>query len=218
MRRRDETPRPIKGKGEGASRRMFLGELPGAPGGGLPERSPLPLHPLLEAATVLDEKPMKQISPVQLERLGWASGLERRVKRRLGITALILATGCATGRSAVADPFPAAARSLRAQSPTRASIVSVDEIRSIETGYTALEAVRRLRPEFLSRHATPRPGDAEEGFAVVYMDGVRLGGLQTLANIPVTTIVEIRYLRTSAAAEQFGRTHRGGVILVSTIR
>lgn len=135
----------------------------------------------------------------------------------LGVLSLMLGTGCMAGRSAVADPAPEA-RPLRAQSPTRANLVAQDEIRSVETGYTALEAVRRLRPEFLSRHATPTPGDAEEGFAVVYMDGVRLGGLQTLANIPVTTIVEIKYLRTSAAADQFGRTHRGGVILVSTIR
>lgn len=133
------------------------------------------------------------------------------------ITALALVTGCAASRSAVAVPSPEA-RPIRAQTPTRASLVAQEEIRSVETGYTALEAVRRLRPEFLNRHATPMPGDAEEGFAVVYLDGVRLGGLKTLENIPVTTIVEIRYLRPSAAAQWLGKNHRGGVIAVSTIR
>jgi len=141
------------------------------------------------------------------------------IQHQIGValTVLVAATGCMAGRSAVADPSPEA-RPLRAGTPTRGNLVAQDEIRSVETGYTAFEAVRRLRPEFLSRHATPMPGDFEEGFAVVYLDGVRLGGLQTLENIPVTTIVEIRYLRPSAAVERFGKHHRGGVILVSTIR
>jgi hypothetical protein len=134
------------------------------------------------------------------------------------VTALVLGTGCMTGRSGTADPSPEMARPIRAQTPTRANLVAQEEIRSVETGYTALEAVRRLRPEFLNRHATPMPGDAEEGFAVVYLDGVRLGELKTLENIPVTTIVEIRYLRPSAAAQWLGKHHRGGVIAVSTIR
>jgi len=88
----------------------------------------------------------------------------------------------------------------------------------VEAGFTALQVLRHLRPEFLGRHATPMPGDNEEGFAVVNLDGVRLGGLETLEDIPVTTIVEIRYLRPPAAVERLGKSHRGGVILVSTIR
>jgi len=135
----------------------------------------------------------------------------------LAVTTLVLAAGCAGGRSAIANPSPEAGR-IRAQTPARGSIVAREEIRSVETGFTALEVLRRLRPEFLGRHATPMPGDNEEGFAVVYLDGVRLGGLETLQDIPVTTIIEMRYLRPSAAVERLGKSHRGGVILVSTIR
>jgi len=135
----------------------------------------------------------------------------------LAVTTLVLAAGCAGGRSAFANPEPEVGR-IRAQTPSRGSIVAWEEIRSVEAGFTALQALRRLRPEFLSRHATPLPGDNEAGFAVVYLDGVRLGGLETLENIPVTTIVEMRYLRHSNAEVRMGKNHRGGVILVSTIR
>ena len=140
-------------------------------------------------------------------------------KRRIGIavTTLVLAAGCAGGRSTISNPVPEAGR-IRAQTPSRGSIVAWEEIRSVEAGFTALQALRRLRPEFLSRHATPLPGDNEAGFAVVYLDGVRLGGLETLENIPVTTIVEMRYLRHSNAEVRMGKNHRGGVILVSTLR
>ena len=140
-------------------------------------------------------------------------------KCRIGmaVTTLVLAAGCAGGRSAFANPAPEAGR-IRAQTPASGSIVAWEEIRSVEAGFTALQALRRLRPEFLSRHATPLPGDNEAGFAVVYLDGVRLGGLETLEDIPVTTIVEMRYLRHSNAEVRMGKNHRGGVILVSTIR
>lgn len=136
----------------------------------------------------------------------------------LAVTALVLGTGCMTGRSAMSDPSPEPAPPLRVTTPTRANLVAVDEIQSVEPGVTALEAVRRLRPEFLHRHVTPMPGDAEGGYAVVYLDGTRLGGPETLATISAASVIEIRYLRSSAAVEQVGRNHRGGAILVSTIR
>jgi len=136
----------------------------------------------------------------------------------LAATALVLGTGCMTGRSAMADPSPEPARPARVSTPTRANIVAIDEIQSVEAGFTALEAVRRLRPEFLRRHVTPMPGDREGGFAVVYLDGTRLGGPETLATISAASVIEIRYLRSTSAVEQLGRNHRGGAILVSTIR
>ncbi len=123
-----------------------------------------------------------------------------------------------TGRSGTADPSPETARPIRAQYSTRAHLVAQEEIEDAEPGFNALEAVRRLRPEFLNRHATPMPGDAEAGYAVVYLDGVRLEGLKTLETTAASPIIEIRYLLPSAAVERLGKNHRGGVILVRTIR
>ena len=119
---------------------------------------------------------------------------------------------------APAQSVPAGQASLRPATFGRSNVVEQEEIRAADTGPSAYEAIRRLRPEYLTRRATPQPGDAEEGYPVVYLDGVRLGGLETLKNIPLDTITRIRFLRASEAAQWLGRTHRGGVIAVSTTR
>ena len=119
---------------------------------------------------------------------------------------------------AVAQSAPTGQATLRPATLERSNVVEQEEIRAAETGPSAYEAIRRLRPEYLTRRANPQPGDAEEGYPVVYLDGVRLGGLETLKNIPLDTITRIRFLRASEAAQWLGRTHRGGVIAVSTVR
>lgn len=91
-------------------------------------------------------------------------------------------------------------------------------MRDLEPGANALQLLRRLRPQFLARRADPKPGDSEDGYAVVYLDGILQGGLNTLQNIPVSFIAEIRYLKAAAAADWVGRPHAGGVIAVSTFR
>lgn len=108
---------------------------------------------------------------------------------------------------------------LRPPTPARARIVELEELQAMDAGSTALTAIRRLRPEFLARHAPPRPGEAgETGYAVVYLDGTRLGGPETLETIPLSLVYRIRFLRASEAAAWVGREHRGGVIAVSTTR
>ena len=108
---------------------------------------------------------------------------------------------------------------LRPRTKGRSYVVDQEELRALESGATALMAVRRLRPEFLARQAPPRPGElGETGFAVVYLDGARLGGPETLETIPVSVIYRIRFLRASEAAAWVGRDHRGGVIAVTTVR
>ena len=113
----------------------------------------------------------------------------------------------------------AEAATLRPQTKSWARIVELEELGSQEGGSNALMAVRRLRPEFLARHAFPRPGEVgETGYAVVYLDGTRLGGPETLETIPLSIVFRIRYLRASEASAWVGREHRGGVIAVSTTR
>ena len=97
-------------------------------------------------------------------------------------------------------------------------VITWNEIQRIDPGATALEAVRRLRPEFLSRRVAPVPTDPYVGYPAVYVDGVRLGGVDMLQAIPVSRIVEIRYLRASAAAHELGASQPGGVLAVSTRR
>ena len=135
------------------------------------------------------------------------------------VTALLLQAGCLAGRQSAAGlPAPDVASRTPTQAHSKASVVAEAELRGSEPGANVLQLLRRLRPEFLARHTYPKPGDPEDGYAVVYIDGILQGGLNTLQSIPVSFITEIRYLRATAAAEWVGRTHAGGVIAVSTYR
>jgi hypothetical protein len=135
----------------------------------------------------------------------------------LTLAVLILGSGCAAGQSSSISPTPKSSPML-AYPGGRSSLIDQEELASVEAGSTLLQAVRRLRPEFLRRHATPVPGDVEGGYAAVYLDGVRLGGLGALETIAAATVTELRYLRAGSASDELGRNHRGGVILVSTNR
>ena len=133
------------------------------------------------------------------------------------LCALLFSTsGLAARQTPARQAAPETSR--RPASLNRMTPLGALEIRGIAPGTDALQLVRRLRPEFLTRRAEPRPGDPEDGYPAVYVDGMFRGGLSTLQTIPVSFVAEIRYLRGVAAAELVGRTHPGGVIVVSTFR
>jgi hypothetical protein len=149
--------------------------------------------------------------------------MEALMRNALVVLALAIPAGLAAQTPTPAPTGTAVAQSeatLRPRiKPTRSNVVEIEELRAVEGGTNALMAVRRLRPEFLARHAPPRAGDqSETGYAVVYLDGARLGGPEMLESIPASVIYRIRFLRASEAAAWVGREHRGGVIAVTTIR
>ena len=79
----------------------------------------------------------------------------------------------------------------------------------------ALQAVQRLRPNFLQTRGgatssiTQGPQDV-----VVYVDQTRMGGPNTLAQIPITDVKEIQYLNGTDATQRYGTGHGSGVIIV----
>jgi hypothetical protein len=100
----------------------------------------------------------------------------------------------------------------------RSNILGFAELRTANLN-NALEAVARLRPEFLRTHGAPSAVDPNRGLPTVFLDGVRQGGLDALRSIPVGAVYEIRYLSASAAAaDQYGPFYHGGVIAVRTRR
>ena len=138
---------------------------------------------------------------------------------RLGALGLVLALQAAcmgAAQARIEEPVPDSR--METETGSRGDVVRVEELEAVREAGTAFDALRKLRPEFLTRRAAAVPTDPEEGYPVVYLDGQRLGGLSTLQGIPLTSIVEIRYLRTAAAAERLGKSHPGGVIAVSTRR
>ena len=103
-------------------------------------------------------------------------------------------------------------------------VLTAEEIATTDA-QNAYDAISLKRPFFLksrgmrSLHDVPNPeaGQTVE-FPVVYLDRMYYGDLESLRNISVTVIKEIRYLDFNAATIQFGTGHTGGIILILTKR
>jgi len=132
-------------------------------------------------------------------------------KRIARITALLVAALLAT---ACAGRLPEGERGLTSRS-REAGVVTTPEIAASGT-HNALDALRRLRPELLSRRNDAAPADPYRGYPVVYLNGVLQGGLDMLESIPAASITEIRYVGSTAAADKLGVRHPGGAIIVNT--
>lgn len=91
--------------------------------------------------------------------------------------------------------------------------LTAEEIAEANVG-TAYEAVRQLRPEFLRTRGTMSMRDATNEYAVVYINGIRMGGPEQLNNVRAGDVSVIRYINASDATTRWGTGHAGGVIEV----
>jgi len=108
-----------------------------------------------------------------------------------------------------------------AAAPARGNPNLILEAEIAAAGVTnGLEAVQRLRPAMLrGRGGTSSRDNAGSDLAVVvYVDGVRLGGPESLAQITALTIKDIRFLSASDATTRFGTGVPLGAIVVTTKR
>jgi len=89
--------------------------------------------------------------------------------------------------------------------------------------FTAREAVRVLRPQWLSRPmgrvASSNVMDAGGGAQdiIVYINDVRQPEYDALATVSAARILEIKYLDQNRAVLLHGPGHEGGVIEVTTV-
>jgi hypothetical protein len=114
--------------------------------------------------------------------------------------------------SRLPQPFNIPARSGR-------QLIAATELRrSIATN--ALEAVELGRPEWLKQQhddeakqgATPRTGPVESISLVVYVGDERVGGLETLRDIAIPEVTELRFYDARDARHRWGMEHRYGAI------
>ncbi|HXG98319.1 MAG: hypothetical protein E6J91_48220 [Deltaproteobacteria bacterium] len=120
--------------------------------------------------------------------------------RRLAIAGCLVAVAC--------GPAP------RTAEPTPSRRVLLEhEIRGAQVA-TAYQIVARLRPEWLRRRGRASVRDPTAGAVVVYLDGMRQGGVRALDAIVAETVREMEYLSGQEATTRFGTGHGGGVILV----
>jgi len=128
----------------------------------------------------------------------------RRVAAALVIAGAAVLWSCGGGRAG--GTAPSGSREL-----TAAEIMSV-------SASSLYDVIRIRRSEWLRRSATrptafPGREDAE---VVVYLDGQRFGGPETLRQITPASVQIARFLTPSEAAMRFGSNLLGGVIEVQS--
>ena len=93
-------------------------------------------------------------------------------------------------------------------------LLTEEDIREAGIG-TTYDVVQRLRPAWLRTRSSGTTRSAPQ-YAIVYLDGTRIGGLESLRRVNSTDVQTIRYLRGPDATTRYGTGHEGGAILVET--
>lgn len=104
-------------------------------------------------------------------------------------------------------------------------VITHDELQAPDViGLSVLEAVRALRPRFLTvRGLNSLPAkdvngnplnDDESGKVHSSIDGTRVGPLDDLSAIRASTVKEIRFLDVPAAHQKFGGSSREGPVIL----
>lgn len=104
-----------------------------------------------------------------------------------------------------------------------ATQITTGEIRASRRA-NALELVQALRPEWLRKRSNTaslrraRVSYSGPDDVLAYLDGQRLGAVETLRSIPVDDVEMIRHYTASGAQQRFGDGHPNGVIEIITRR
>jgi hypothetical protein len=95
-------------------------------------------------------------------------------------------------------------------------LLYAEEIRAANLDVESVhEAISRLRPNWLTRGTTSFDPPQTE-FAVVFVDGVRYGELESLRNLAADHVAAVRYYGPAEATPRFGlQSGLAGVIEVS---
>ncbi|MEQ1689797.1 MAG: hypothetical protein ABMA00_00820 [Gemmatimonas sp.] len=135
--------------------------------------------------------------------------LNRRV---LAGALLVMAVGC-TRRTNAADPTGT-------NTASRGSdVITAQELSdpSVNSG-DALEAVRRLRPRFLTTRGSGSIRIVGAGSVHISVNGGPLLNLSELSRMRSIEIAEIRYLNATDATQRFGTLAGSGAVLLVRIR
>lgn len=156
------------------------------------------------------------------------SGLVMRwVSRRVvpGVAVLLLASACASGGAASASSSGTTAATRRTHGSQY--VLTAEDLAKVKTD-NLYDAIQRLRPNFLraSGGTTISGGSGSQEDASgatfgavpvrVYLDDVRLDGLDRLKQIPLSQVKEVKYVPGPEAGVRYGTDHSGGVILVTS--
>lgn len=93
-------------------------------------------------------------------------------------------------------------------------LITADEITTVRQANTALDIIRYLRPNLLTRDTRRTTGPAAVP-ALVYVNGARIGHKSMLSTISNIGIVEIKYIDGFEAGGRYGTDSSGGVFLIT---
>jgi hypothetical protein len=147
----------------------------------------------------------------------------------LGVLAILAGSACAKPASVPANGPTAT----QAATPSRnRDVITRDELTAPSvSGLTVLDAVRSLRPQFLTvRGQNTMPAkenndpagrqlvDLESGKVHASIDGNKIVPVEELSGLRAGSVLEVRFLSPAAAMQKFGGSSRQGpVILVKTM-
>lgn len=96
-------------------------------------------------------------------------------------------------------------------------ILTAEEI-ARTSALNAYEAIQIRRPVFLARAQRRALRDAEQPDArpIIYVNAVYFGDVESLRDIPVREIKDIRFIDANEATRTLGTANVGGVIMVTT--
>jgi hypothetical protein len=78
----------------------------------------------------------------------------------------------------------------------------------------ALEAIKRLRPNFLVLRGTMSRNSSDIGI-VVYSNTAKMGNTSTLETIPTSEIKQVEFVSATDATQRYGVGHTHGAIIVT---
>lgn len=134
------------------------------------------------------------------------------MSKALLVVALALGAACGSGGAARRGPDDA--RPIRRS----ANVVLADEIHR-QGGQDLYAILRALRPAWFNVAPTRMTrGAVVVDPIVVYVDGFRTGTPRTLSDVPVSTVVQVRFYSASEAQGRFGLGNLQGAIEVTTSR
>ena len=115
------------------------------------------------------------------------------------LSILLLTGACASGQTATGQRVDR-------------NVITREQIQ--QNGYrTAYDAVQALRSPWL----VSRPdGLTVQREVLVYLDNTRMGGVETLRQIPAAQIIRITWIDAGTAVNRWGVDHSQGVIMVIT--
>ncbi len=130
----------------------------------------------------------------------------------------VLALGAMLALSACGGGGGGASAAQTGSAPKRGGANVILESEIGPSGATnAMDVIQRLRPSMLrGRGSAGMEGGSSAQQIVVYVDGIKAGGLEALSPISAISIKEIRFLSAADATTRFGTGTPAGAILVTT--